>query len=57
MCIRDSNSGLPEGGGDLMLWPEPNTFTRDDIMHGLRYIKPAYGFRAGYAYDLSLIHI
>src|SRR5690606_39007002 len=20
------NSGLPEGGGDLMLWPEPNLF-------------------------------
>ena len=54
------NSGLPEGGGDLMLWPEPNLFSRDDIVHGLRHIRPAYGFRAGYAYDnllLSLIHI
>ena len=45
------NSGLPEGGGDLMLWPEPNLFTRDDIGRGLRHIKPAYGFRSGYAYD------
>ena len=50
------NSGLPEGGGDLMLWPEPNLFTRDDIVHGLRNIKPAYGFRAGYAYD-NLLYV
>ena len=50
------NSGLPEGGGDLMLWPEPNLFTREDIVHGLRYIVPAYGFRAGYAYD-NLLYV
>lgn len=50
------NSGLPEGGGDLMLWPEPNLFTRDDIVHGLRHITPAYGFRAGYAYD-NLLYV
>ncbi|MET0890916.1 MAG: serine hydrolase domain-containing protein, partial [Stenotrophomonas maltophilia] len=37
------NSGLPEGGGDLMLWPEPNLFSRDDIVQGLRHITPAYG--------------
>ncbi|MFL6592906.1 MAG: serine hydrolase [Luteimonas sp.] len=59
MLVRDllvHNSGLPEGGGDLMLWPEPNRFTRADILHGLRYIKPAYGFRAGYAYD-NLLYV
>ena len=50
------NSGLPEGGGDLMLWPEPNLFTRDDIVHGLKHIKPAYGFRSGYAYD-NLLYV
>ncbi len=50
------NSGLPEGGGDLMLWPEPNKFSRDDIVHGLQFIKPAYGFRAGYAYD-NLLYV
>ena len=50
------NSGLPEGGGDLMLWPEPNLFSRDDIVRGLRHIKPAYGFRAGYAYD-NLLYV
>jgi microsomal dipeptidase-like Zn-dependent dipeptidase/CubicO group peptidase (beta-lactamase class C family) len=50
------NSGLPEGGGDLMLWPDPNDFTRADILNGLGYIKPAYGFRAGYAYD-NLLYV
>jgi CubicO group peptidase (beta-lactamase class C family) len=50
------HSGLPEGGGDLMLWPEPNRFTRKDIIAGLRYIKPAYSFRAGYAYD-NLLYV
>ena len=57
LLVRDllvHNSGLPEGGGDLMLWPEPNEFTRDDILAGLAHIKPAYGFRAGYAYDNTL---
>ena len=50
------NSGLPEGGGDLMLWPEPNLFTRDDIIAGLAHIKPAYSFRSGYAYD-NLLYV
>ncbi len=50
------HSGLPEGGGDLMLWPQPNHFTRQDIITGLKYIKPAYSFRAGYAYD-NLLYV
>ena len=50
------SSGLPEGGGDLMLWPEPNAFTRADIIHGLRYIKPGYSFRAQYQYD-NLLYV
>jgi len=48
------HSGLPEGAGDLMLWPQPNHFTPRDVVHGLRYLKPAYSFRAGYAYDNTL---
>lgn len=48
------HSGLPEGAGDLMLWPTPNDFTPQDVIHGLRYLKPAYSFRAGYAYDNTL---
>ena len=50
------SSGLPLGGGDLMLWPQPNAFTRADIIHGLRYIKPAYSFRSRYEYD-NLLYV
>ena len=49
-------SGLPEGGGDLMLWPEPNAFTRADIIHGLAFIKPDYSFRSQYQYD-NLLYV
>ncbi len=59
MQVRDllvHNSGLPEGGGDLMLWPEPNLYTRADIIAGLAYLKPAYSFRSGYAYD-NLLYV
>jgi len=48
------HSGLPEGAGDLMLWPTPNNFTPADVVAGLRYLKLAYSFRAGYAYDNTL---
>ncbi len=50
------SSGLPEGGGDLMLWPEPNAFTRADIIHGLAYIRPGYSFRSRYQYD-NLLYV
>lgn len=59
MQVRDllvHNSGLPAGAGDLMLWPEPNHFTRDDIIAGLAYLEPEYGFRSGYAYD-NLLYV
>lgn len=52
--VRDlliHNSGLGLGAGDLMLWPEPNAFTREDIVRGLAYLKPTHSFRAHYAYD------
>lgn len=54
MQVRDlliHNSGLGLGAGDLMLWPEPNTFTRQDIVAGLAHLKPVTSFRSGYAYD------
>ena len=59
MLVRDllvHNSGLREGAGDLMLWPEPNRFTRDDIIAGLAYLKPQASFRSGYAYD-NLLYV
>ncbi len=55
--VRDlliHNSGLGAGAGDLMLWPEPNLFTREDVIHGLRFLKSIYSFRSRYAYDNSL---
>lgn len=59
MQVKDllvHSSGLPEGGGDLMLWPEPNAFTRADIIHGLAFIKPGYSFRSQYQYD-NLLYV
>lgn len=51
--IRDllsHRSGLGEGAGDLMFFPETD-FTRAEIMHGLRFLKPVSGFRSQYGYD------
>jgi|GEM_PF-40287 len=59
MRVRDlliHNSGLREGAGDLMLWPEPNHFSRADIITGLRHLKPVQSFRSHYAYD-NLLYI
>ncbi|MBU2979237.1 serine hydrolase [Alteromonas sp. C1M14] len=44
-------SGLSSGAGDSMLWPEPSGFSRDEIIHNLRYLTPAYSFRRHYAYS------
>ncbi len=59
MRVRDlliHNSGLREGAGDLMLWPEPNLFTRADIIAGLQHLKPVRSFRSHYDYD-NLLYI
>jgi CubicO group peptidase (beta-lactamase class C family) len=49
-------SGLEPYAGDLMLWPKPNDFTREDIIAGLRYFKREREFRTEYAYD-NLLYI
>lgn len=59
MQVRDlliHNSGLRAGAGDLMLWPEPNAFTRADIIRGLAHLKPQHSFRSRYDYD-NLLYI
>ncbi|WP_313271429.1 serine hydrolase domain-containing protein [Stenotrophomonas sp.] len=59
MQVRDlliHNSGLGLGAGDLMLWPEPNNFDRNDIVAGLAYLKPTGSFRSDYAYD-NLLYV
>jgi CubicO group peptidase (beta-lactamase class C family) len=49
-------SGLAPFAGDMMLWPEPNAFSRADIVHNLRYLQPVSGFRSEYAYD-NLLYV
>ncbi|NNK99372.1 MAG: serine hydrolase [Xanthomonadales bacterium] len=49
-------SGLAPFKGDMLLWPEPNSFTQADVIHALRYFEPVSGFRSGYAYD-NLLYI
>jgi CubicO group peptidase (beta-lactamase class C family) len=53
MTIRDllcHRSGMGLGEGDLLFWPH-TTFTREDIVYRLRFMKPASSFRSHYAYD------
>jgi len=49
-------SGLKPFMGDMLLWPEPNAFTTEDIIHALRYFEPVSSFRTRYAYD-NLLYI
>ena len=53
MTIRDlltHRSGMGLGEGDLLFWPT-STYTRDQIIYKLRFMKPASSFRSHYAYD------
>jgi len=57
--IRDlltHRSGLGLGAGDLMFWPDSNNFTKKDIIHNLRFLKPVSNFRTQYDYD-NLLYI
>jgi CubicO group peptidase (beta-lactamase class C family) len=52
--VRDlltHRSGLGLNEGDLMHNPDSTTFTINDVIHNLRYLKPAAAFRTTYAYD------
>jgi CubicO group peptidase (beta-lactamase class C family) len=58
MTVRDlltHRSGLGLGAGDLLWWPT-TSFSTDEIIHKLRYIRPATSFRNSYAYD-NLLYI
>lgn len=53
MRIRDllcHRSGLGLGEGDLMFWPH-TTFTREEVVYRLRFLKPATSFRSTFAYN------
>jgi CubicO group peptidase (beta-lactamase class C family) len=58
MTVRDllvHRSGLGLGAGDLLWWPT-TTFSTDEIIERLRYVKLATSFRNNYAYD-NLLYI
>jgi CubicO group peptidase (beta-lactamase class C family) len=49
--IRDlltHRSGLGLGAGDLMMFPDGSNFTKKDIIHNIRYLKPVSAFRTKY---------
>jgi CubicO group peptidase (beta-lactamase class C family) len=53
VTVRDlvtHRAGLGLGGGDLMWWP-PTTFTRREIVRGIRWVRPASSLRSRYAYN------
>jgi CubicO group peptidase (beta-lactamase class C family) len=53
MTIRDlltHRSGMGLGEGDLLFWPH-TTYSREEIIYKLRFMKPASSFRSHYAYD------
>jgi CubicO group peptidase (beta-lactamase class C family) len=53
LTVRDllvHRSGLGLGAGDLLWWPA-STYSREEIAHRIRFIKPATSFRSAYAYD------
>jgi CubicO group peptidase (beta-lactamase class C family) len=55
--IRDlltHRSGLGLGAGDLMMFPDGSNFTKKDIIHNVRYLKPVSAFRTKYDYDNNL---
>ncbi|WP_394192584.1 serine hydrolase [Pseudoalteromonas atlantica] len=53
MTIRDllsHRSGFGLGQGDLMIWPDTDKSV-EEILAGLKYLKPASSFRSKYAYN------
>jgi CubicO group peptidase (beta-lactamase class C family) len=53
LSVRDlvtHRAGLGLGAGDLMWWPA-TTFSRGEIVRGIRWLKPASSLRSRYAYN------
>jgi CubicO group peptidase (beta-lactamase class C family) len=49
--LLSHRSGMGLGAGDLMLWPDSSSFTKEEIIHNLRYLKQTSSFRTKYDYD------
>ena len=56
LTVRDlvtHRTGLGLGAGDLMFWPNTN-FSREQVLKGVRQLKPATSFRSAYAYNNTM---
>ncbi|MBE0666376.1 MAG: beta-lactamase family protein, partial [Bacteroidales bacterium] len=49
-------SGMGLGAGDLMIWPGSPEFTKEDVIHNLRFLRQTSSFRTKYDYD-NLLYI
>lgn len=49
-------SGMGLGAGDLMLWPDSARFSKEEIIHNLRYLPQVSSFRTKYDYD-NLLYV
>ncbi|TQD39598.1 serine hydrolase [Haloflavibacter putidus] len=47
-------SGLGLGGGDLMFFPEGNSYSAEDILDHLQYIEPTSSFRSKFEYNNNM---
>ena len=54
--LLSHRSGMGQGAGDLMSWPDSAMFTASEIIHNLRYLKQTSSFRTKYDYD-NLLYI
>lgn len=57
--IRDlltHRSGMGLGAGDLMLWPDSAKFSKEEIIHNLRFLPQVSSFRTRYDYD-NLLYV
>jgi CubicO group peptidase (beta-lactamase class C family) len=56
ITIRDMlchRSGLPEGAGDLLFWPNSQGRTMDDVINALKHMKVTHKFRDSFNYNNS----
>ena len=57
VTIRDAlthRTGLADSLGELALWYSSG-LSRDEIVHRIRYLKPAYGFRSTFDYNNLMV--
>ena len=58
--VRDlvtHRSGMGLGAGDLMFFPEGNSFDVDDVINNVKYLEPETSFRSKFAYNNNMFII